>query len=57
MDPRGKIYNSYKTKKHVMVQRMNKHLIKSKNFMAIAANIMFTQMSAKKGIHNLENEP
>ena len=60
MDPSGKTYNLHnakqflmrtkRVKKHVLIQRMHNHHLKTSNYMAIATNFMFTQMSARKGI-------
>ena len=55
MDPSNKAYNPYKTKQmlmknHVLAKNIHNHNVKTNNFRAIATNVMFTQMSAKKGI-------
>ena len=60
MDANGKSYNNLRTrqllmkmkqiKKHVLMQQIHKHESQQHNCMAVATNIMFTQMSAHKGI-------
>ena len=39
-----------RVKQHVLMQQIHKHEPQQHNYMAVATNVMFTQISAHKGI-------